>query len=118
MSFLQNHQLPGLQIAKGINARVVTGKTVTVLHVIIDAGAILPEHSHHHEQVVNLLEGELVLTVDGKEHRMSEGDVMLLAPNVVHSGHALSRCKVVDVFHPIREDFSSGSFSGYASEKE
>jgi hypothetical protein len=39
---------------------------------------------------------------------------MVLAPNVVHSGKAVTDCRVVDVFHPVREDFRGTSFEGYS----
>ena len=118
MPHFEPESLPSLQIAKGINARVVTGDTLTVLHVVIEAGAALPEHSHHHEQIVNLVEGEMLLTVDGTDSTMKSGDVMLLPPNVVHSGRAISRCHIIDVFHPVRKDFGGGNFAGYPSEAE
>ena len=116
MPHFEPENLPSLQIASGIAARVVTGDTMTVLHVVIEAGALLPEHSHHHEQILNLIQGELLLIVDGTEFTMKDGDVMILPPNVVHSGRAVSKCRVIDAFHPVRKEFSTGTFSGYASQ--
>ena len=117
MGFVELKDLPELEIAKGIRAHAVTAETVTVLHVRIDEGALLPEHSHHQEQVVNVFEGKLELTVAGKNYILLPGNVMVLEPNVIHSGRALTACKVVDVFHPVRKDFSGSSFRGYPSEK-
>ena len=89
-----------------------------VLHVKIEEGALLPEHTHYNEQVVNVIEGELELTVDGIKHNLMPGNVMVLEPNIVHSGRAIAACKVIDVFHPVRKDFTASSFDGYPSEKE
>ena len=116
MAYLTANNLPDLQIAEGVNAGVVTGETMTVLHATIESGAVLPEHSHYHEQILNLIEGELSLTVDSKEFHMTAGDVMILPPNVIHSARALSRCRVIDVFHPVRQEFTGGQFAGYTSE--
>ncbi len=118
MGFVELNQLPELQIAAGIHARAVTAECVTVLHVRIDAGALLPQHSHHNEQVVNVIEGELELEVEGKTYSLVPGKVMVLPPNVVHSGRAVSDCRIVDVFHPVRQDFAGSSFGGYPSEKK
>ena len=118
MGFVNVNDLPELEIAKGIKARAVTAECVTVLHVTIDEGALLPEHSHYHEQVVNVVEGELELTVKGETHRLTPGKVMVLEPNVAHSGRCISKCRVVDVFHPVRQDFAGSSFGGYPSEKK
>ena len=56
----------------------------------IDEGAEVPEHEHPHEQVVNMLEGELVLTVDGTEHVLQPGDVVAIPGGVRHAARALS----------------------------
>ena len=105
--------LPELVIAEGIRMRAVTADSMTVAHVKITAGALLPEHSHPNEQVVNVMEGELELVVDGQAHSLTAGKVMVLPPNIVHSGRAITDCLVVDVFHPSREDFAGASFGGY-----
>jgi quercetin dioxygenase-like cupin family protein len=113
MSLVTLEELPELQIAEGVIARAVTAGTVTVLYAKLTAGAILPEHSHHNEQVVNVIEGELELTVDGQTFSLVPGKVMILPPNIPHSGRAASDCRVIDVFHPVREDFKGTSFGGY-----
>ncbi|MCP4581824.1 MAG: cupin domain-containing protein [candidate division Zixibacteria bacterium] len=114
MPLVKLDELPELQIAEGVSMRVVTAGTVTVAHVSLTAGAPVPEHSHHHEQVVNVIEGELELTVEGKPFSLTPGKVMILPPNVPHSGRAVTDCRVVDVFHPVREDFKGASFGGYS----
>ncbi len=63
MGFIQLKDLPELEITKGIKAHAITTDTISVLHVTLDNGAILPEHSHYNEQVVNVIEGELELVV-------------------------------------------------------
>ncbi len=113
MALVTLDSLKNLEIAKGINARIVTAETMTVAHVHLDEGAVLPEHSHYHEQVVNVIEGELELVVNGTPHTLTAGRVMVLEPNTPHSGRALTFCKVIDVFHPIRQDFSGTGFAGY-----
>ncbi|MCP4685266.1 MAG: cupin domain-containing protein, partial [bacterium] len=75
-----------LTLAKGIVARVVTGDSMTVAHVKLAEGAILAEHAHDNEQIVNVMEGELELTVEGQKHLLVPGKVLVLPPNVPHSG--------------------------------
>lgn len=113
MGLVKLDEIPELQISKGILAHAVTAQTVTVLHVNLAVGALLPEHSHHNEQVVNVIEGELELTVDGSTYSLVPGKVMILPPNVVHSGRVVMACRVIDVFHPVREDFRGTTFEGY-----
>lgn len=117
MPYVNLADLPELNIAEGITGRAVTADTVTVMHVVLKAGAIIPEHSHYHEQVVNVIEGEMEMTVEGQSHRLVPGKVLILPPSVVHSGRVISECKVVDVFHPVRKDFAGASFGGYPGKK-
>ena len=105
MPLVNLNDLKELDLAEGITARVINTGNISVANVRLAAGAFLPEHSHHHEQVVTIVEGELELTVDGQTTTLIPGRVMVLPPMVPHSGRAVKDCYVVDVFHPVREDF-------------
>ena len=105
MSFHTLENLESREQMPGFHGRFIHGDTVTVVHWEIEAGATLPEHSHPHEQVSNLLEGEFEMTIDGLTERMHAGTVAVVPSNAVHSGRALSRCRFVDGFQPVREDY-------------
>lgn len=89
----------------GFRGRFVHSAHMTFAYWDIDEGGLVPEHHHLHEQVVNMLEGKLELTVDGQRHLLGPGDVLIIPPHAVHAGRALSPCKVLDVFSPVREDY-------------
>ena len=93
------------EIVPGYHGRFVHSKTMTVAHWDIKAGFTLPTHSHAHEQIVNLIEGEFELTVEGKPVQMVAGDVVVLHSNVEHSGRSITDCKMIDVFQPVRDDY-------------
>ena len=63
----------------------------------------------YHEQVVHLYEGEFELTVDGQTSRLSSGTVFAIPANIRHSGRAITDCRVMDVFCPVREDYRDGA---------
>ena len=67
--------------------------------------AQLPAHSHVHEQVAHTFEGYFEITVDGQTQILDPGSVFVIAPNAVHSGKALTDCRILDVFSPVREDY-------------
>ena len=113
MNLIDLNNSTELKLAEGITAKVVTAENMTVAHVHLDKGAILAEHKHMNEQIVNVIAGELELTVKGEAHILSRGKVMVLPSNVPHSGRALTDVDVIDVFYPIREDFRQTSFAGY-----
>jgi quercetin dioxygenase-like cupin family protein len=97
------------EISRGFNARMIHTATMTLAYVDVDEGADLSEHAHIHEQVLNLLEGRFELIVAGQSQLLEAGDVFVIPSNVPHAGKAHTRCRILDVFHPVREDFRSGN---------
>lgn len=93
------------EIVKGYHGRMVHGQRVTLAFWHIDPDHPLPEHSHEHEQVVVVQEGRLQLTVDGQSHVLEPGQVYVIPPHVPHSAVALTPCRVLDVFSPVRADY-------------
>jgi quercetin dioxygenase-like cupin family protein len=65
-----------------------------------------PPHSHPHEQITYVAEGELLFFVGGVSHRLAAGDMITVPSGVSHTIQLLtSRVRLVDTFSPIREDF-------------
>lgn len=105
MPLLTLESLPVKEIFPGLRARLVHTNRVTHSWVEVDEGASFPEHHHPHEQIVNVLEGTLELTVDGTRHELTRGMVFIIPPHAPHSGRALTRCLVLDTFAPARDDY-------------
>ncbi|HYU81055.1 MAG TPA: cupin domain-containing protein [Vicinamibacterales bacterium] len=105
MSVVTLETVPVREIFPGFRARVVHSERTSQSWVEIDAGASFPEHQHPHEQIVNVLDGELELTVEGITHRLTPGRVLVIPPEVPHSGRAVTACRVLDVFAPARDDY-------------
>jgi quercetin dioxygenase-like cupin family protein len=97
--------LPVREIFPGIRARLVHTDRVTHSWVEIDEGTSFPEHRHPHEQIVSVLEGTLKLVVGGTSHLLTAGRVFVIPPEVPHAGRALTPCRVLDTFAPVREDY-------------
>jgi quercetin dioxygenase-like cupin family protein len=105
MSLVRIDTLPVREIFPGVRARVVHRERTSESWVEIDAGASFPQHQHPHEQIVNVLEGELELTVGDVTHRLTPGQVLVIPPDVPHSGRAIAASRVLDVFAPSRDDY-------------
>jgi quercetin dioxygenase-like cupin family protein len=97
--------LPIREIFPGLRARLVHTDRVTHSWVDLDEGATFPEHHHPHEQVVSILAGELEIVVDGERYLLTPGQVFVIPPHAAHSGRALTNCRVLDAFAPVREDY-------------
>jgi quercetin dioxygenase-like cupin family protein len=107
---MQIHNLDdikGKEIITGYTGKFIHSENMTLAYWDIAAGSPLPEHTHPHEQVVNVLQGNLELTVDGTPYLLGPGSVVVIPPNMPHSGKAVTACNVIDVFYPVREDYQS-----------
>ena len=96
-------------VIPGFSGKAAHSTTMTFVNWEIAAGAVLPEHSHPHEQVIHVHSGALETTVGGVTSVLRAGMVGVVPPNVPHSGRALTDCRVLDVFNPIREDYRGGA---------
>ena len=101
------NDVPQREVFAGFSGRFVHSQFMTFAHWEIKAGAALPSHSHPHEQVVNMIEGEFELTSNGVTQRLGPRSVAVIPPNAMHSGRAITDCRILDVFHPVREDYRS-----------
>lgn len=93
------------EIMKGFKGRFFHTNSFTIAFWEIEEGAILPEHSHIHEQSTQVIEGKLELVIAGISKVLESGMIANIPSNVIHSGKALTNCKVTDVFSPTREDY-------------
>jgi quercetin dioxygenase-like cupin family protein len=65
-----------------------------------------PPHSHPHQQVCYVAEGEIVFITDGEQAHLGPGDVFLVSSGRPHTIQRLTEhVRLVDCFTPIREDF-------------
>ena len=93
------------EIIPGYKAKFIHSENMTQAHWNIEKDAILPEHSHPHEQVTFIKEGEFEITVDGKTTVAKKDDFLIIPPNAKHSGKALTDCRILDTFYPCREEY-------------
>jgi len=93
------------EVAPRCWARFVHSGNVTVSYWDLEPGAQIPPHSHPHEQVTSLIEGEMEMTVGGETKRFTPGCVVVIPPNTSHAVKAAKACYVIDVFYPVREDY-------------
>ena len=105
MPFIKLNSIEEKELLPGFNVRFVHTENMTLAYWEIKAGSLLPEHSHHHEQVAQITEGELALTLDGEMRVLKAGELAVIPSNAIHSGKAITDCKLLDVFSPVREDF-------------
>src|SRR5215218_5379176 len=84
--------LPRERVTDVIDRRLITGDGMMLAHVYLKKGAIVPQHSHHNEQLTYILEGKLRFWIGeggGEVIDVGVGEVLHIPSNVVHKAEAL-----------------------------
>ena len=83
----------------------IVGKDIMLARVLLKKGCVVPEHSHHNEQVTYVLEGALKFWIDGKVIVVNADEVLTIPPHMPHKAEALEDTVDLDVFSPPRKDW-------------
>ena len=95
----------------GENRQRYLGHTEKLMMVVIDfddgpTSQPDPPHSHPHEQMSYVAEGEIIVHIGTEQTRLGPGDMFTVPPDVPHTVQLLTaHVRLVDVFTPLREDF-------------
>jgi len=92
-------------LVTGITGYYAHGNSLTFGFVEIKAGSHLPEHHHVHEQITYIIDGRLDMTIGGKLYTLTAGMYHVIPSHMPHSAVAVTDCKAIDVFNPVREDY-------------
>jgi quercetin dioxygenase-like cupin family protein len=106
MAFVRVPDIPPVALSDGVRLRLMWGQRVMMSFVHFDPDGEVLEHSHPHEQMGTVLEGEFELVIAGETRVVRQGDAYHIPPNVCHSARALRAPAVaLDIFSPPREDY-------------
>ena len=111
-------KVPPVSLGPGINTNIVCGKDLTLSFATIAPNAVGAMHSHPHEQMIYVLEGEADLILDGKSFYLKAGDTMSVPSNLAHTGQARAAgCRFLEIFTPARKDFEEKLAQAKAAKK-
>jgi quercetin dioxygenase-like cupin family protein len=88
-----------------LQRQFVVGQEIMVARVLLKKGCIVPEHSHHNEQLTYILDGALKFWIDGREIVVHAGEVLCIPAHMPHKAEALEDTVDLDVFNPPRADW-------------
>ena len=93
------------EIMPGFHGKMIHTENMTLAYWEVEEGAIVPEHSHKNEQIMQVLEGTFEFTVNGLTKLCKPDDLVIIPSFAPHSGKALTPCKLMDIFSPVREEY-------------
>jgi quercetin dioxygenase-like cupin family protein len=103
--YLHLSEIEPKEIMPGYHGKMIHGETMTLAFWEVEQGAAVPEHQHINEQIMHVLEGRFEFTVAGKTGEYLPGDLVVIPSNTPHSGKAITACKLMDAFCPVREAY-------------
>ena len=108
MPFIDLSGLNVIERLPGWFGRYFHSPNMTFAHYDFTRGASIHEHFHPEEEVYEVIEGELELTIDGVAQIARPGLVAIVPANARHSVQALTDGRVIVVDHPRRPEFAGG----------
>ena len=95
-----------VEMLPGVVRRTLTeGERMMLIEVTLDQGAVVPLHTHPHEQIGYLASGRLLFEVGDERRELTAGDSWLVPSNVSHQVTALEPSVAIDIFSPPREEY-------------
>jgi quercetin dioxygenase-like cupin family protein len=105
MPFIDTRTLKVIERLPGWHGRYFHSPNMTFAHYDFTRGASIHEHFHPQEEVYEVIEGELEMTIDGATQIARAGVVAIVPSNAKHSVKALTGGRAIIVDYPLRRDF-------------
>jgi quercetin dioxygenase-like cupin family protein len=105
-TLVEDKEVEWIELGGGIKRKVMAyDDQMMVVKVAFEAGGIGAMHSHPHTQASYVASGKFDITIDGKTKTLKGGDVYFVPSDLEHGAVCLEAGELIDVFHPLREDF-------------
>ena len=107
MAIVDTSSLRVVERLPGWRGRYFHSANMTFAHYDFARGSTIHEHFHPEEEVYEVIEGELELTIDGVAQIARAGLVAIVPGGVRHSVKALTDGRAIIVDYPARRDFGA-----------
>jgi quercetin dioxygenase-like cupin family protein len=111
-SVLSWDEIPLETVNPMMTRRVITGELMTVARIYFKDGFLVPRHSHHNEQVTQVVSGTMRFRFGEngeQETDVSAGGVVVIPAHVPHEALCIGDVEEMDMWAPRRDDWLDGS---------
>ena len=106
MPLIDHDSVAPVEMFSGVVRRTLTdGDRLMLIEVTLNEGAVVPMHTHPHEQTGYLISGRFLFELGDEKRELGAGDCWLVPSNVPHQVTALEDSVFIDVFSPPREEY-------------
>ncbi len=104
--FRTNAEATPIEMFPGVTRRTLnSGDHTTLIEVVLTRAAVVPAHTHPHEQIGYVSSGRVRFVIAGEAIELAAGDSYLVPGGASHEVTALEPSVCVDVFSPVREEY-------------
>ncbi|HEX9850386.1 cupin domain-containing protein [Candidatus Deferrimicrobium sp.] len=105
-SFWNPEGIPPRTLAPGVTAKIASGERMMLSLVTFAPDAVVPTHSHPHEQMGMIVSGTLEFTIAGETRVLSGSGMVFVPGGVPHAAKGGPGGAVaLEAFSPPREEF-------------
>ena len=106
-AFVDTSRLPIKEPREGWRGRFFHSENMTFAYYSVVAGSSIHEHSHENDEVWNVIEGELEITIAGRRQIVRAGDAAVVPPDTLHAVTAITDARAIVVDQPRRASIGS-----------
>jgi len=88
-------ELISYQTGAIVSRELIKGQTGNITIFSFDEGQGLSEHKTPFDALVQVLEGEVEVSIEGKPHHVGSGEIILMPAQKLHALKALKRFKMI-----------------------
>jgi quercetin dioxygenase-like cupin family protein len=93
-------------LAPGVTAKIASGERMMLSLVTLAPGAVVPTHSHPHEQMGMMVSGTLEITIEGETRALAGIGMFFIPGGVPHAAKAGPGGAVtLEALSPPREEY-------------
>ncbi len=101
-------QIPMETVNPMMQRQIITGELMTVAKIYFKDGFLVPMHSHHNEQITQVISGSLRFRIgeDGEQTiDVGPGQTIVIPTNVPHEALVVGDVVEMDMWAPRRDDW-------------
>jgi len=108
VELLDWEQIPMETVNPMMQRQIITGELMTVAKIYFKDGFLVPMHSHHNEQITQVISGLLRFRIgeDGEQTiDVGPGQTIVITANVPHEAPVIGDVVEMDMWAPRRDDW-------------
>ena len=108
VELLQWDDIPMETVNPMMRRQIITGELMTVAKIYFKDGFLVPMHSHHNEQITQVISGLLKFRLgkDGDEEiDVGPGQAIVIPANLPHEALVVGNVVEMDIWAPRRDDW-------------